>query len=102
MPAAADHLDGRLKGSIPPLITPFKNGEVDYDAYARLVALQMEKGQSRDCGQWNHLGTSDADSGRTQQARRCGARRYREARAGSGGDRIAIAGGNQTIDRACG
>ncbi len=24
----------RLKGSIPPLITPFKNGEVDYDAYA--------------------------------------------------------------------
>ena len=50
--AAADHLNGqlkgqwkgRLKGSIPPLVTPFKNGEVDYDAYARLVALQIEKG----------------------------------------------------------
>jgi len=34
----------RLKGSIPPLITPFKNGEVDYDAYARLVTQQIEKG----------------------------------------------------------
>ncbi|HWF37435.1 MAG TPA: 4-hydroxy-tetrahydrodipicolinate synthase [Candidatus Acidoferrales bacterium] len=34
----------RLKGSIPPLVTPFKNGEVDYDAYARLVTQQIEKG----------------------------------------------------------
>jgi 4-hydroxy-tetrahydrodipicolinate synthase len=34
----------RLRGSIPPLITPFKEGEVDYDAYARLVAFQMERG----------------------------------------------------------
>jgi 4-hydroxy-tetrahydrodipicolinate synthase len=34
----------RLKGSIPPLVTPFKQGEVDYDAYARLVALQIERG----------------------------------------------------------
>src|SRR5579884_2368766 len=34
----------RLKGSIPPLITPFKNGEIDYDAYGRLVAMQIEKG----------------------------------------------------------
>ncbi len=34
----------RLKGSIPPLVTPFKNGEVDYDAYAHLVAQQIEKG----------------------------------------------------------
>lgn len=40
MSAALD----RLKGSIPPLVTPFKNGEVDYDAYARLVAQQIEKG----------------------------------------------------------
>ncbi len=48
MAAALDRLNGqvrgRLKGSIPPLITPFRNGEVDYDAYARLVALQMEQG----------------------------------------------------------
>jgi 4-hydroxy-tetrahydrodipicolinate synthase len=48
MPAAFDplngHVNGRLKGSIPPLVTPFRNGEVDYDAYARLVALQIEKG----------------------------------------------------------
>lgn len=40
MSAALD----RLKGSIPPLVTPFRNGEVDYDAYARLVAIQVEKG----------------------------------------------------------
>jgi len=40
MSAALD----RLKGSIPPLVTPFSNGEVDYDAYARLVAFQIEKG----------------------------------------------------------
>src|ERR1700726_208246 len=48
MAAALDRLNGqvrgRLKGSIPPLITPFRNDEVDYDAYARLVALQMEQG----------------------------------------------------------
>ena len=48
MAAALDRLNGqvrgRLRGSIPPLITPFRNGEVDYDAYARLVALQMEQG----------------------------------------------------------
>jgi 4-hydroxy-tetrahydrodipicolinate synthase len=34
----------RLKGSIPPLLTPFKDGEVDYDAYARLVQMQIEEG----------------------------------------------------------
>lgn len=34
----------RLKGSIPPLVTPFHNGEVDYDAYARLVAFQIKNG----------------------------------------------------------
>ena len=34
----------RLKGSIPPLITPFRDGEVDYDAYAALVELQIREG----------------------------------------------------------
>ena len=33
-----------LKGSIPPLITPFRNGEVDYDAYAKLVEFQIKNG----------------------------------------------------------
>ena len=33
-----------LKGSIPPLITPFKNGKVDYDAYAGLVEFQAKNG----------------------------------------------------------
>ena len=33
-----------LKGSIPPLITPFRNGRVDYDAYAGLVEFQIKNG----------------------------------------------------------
>ncbi len=34
----------KLKGSMPPLITPFKGGEVDYDTYASLVKFQIERG----------------------------------------------------------
>jgi len=34
----------RLRGSIPPLVTPFRGGEVDYDAYAQLVAQQIANG----------------------------------------------------------
>ncbi|HTV50449.1 MAG TPA: 4-hydroxy-tetrahydrodipicolinate synthase [Steroidobacteraceae bacterium] len=34
----------RLRGSMPPLVTPLRGGEVDYDGYARLVAYQIEKG----------------------------------------------------------
>jgi 4-hydroxy-tetrahydrodipicolinate synthase len=34
----------KLRGSIPPLITPFKNGDVDYDAYARLIEYQIAQG----------------------------------------------------------
>jgi 4-hydroxy-tetrahydrodipicolinate synthase len=33
-----------LRGSYPPLITPFRDGEVDYDAFARLVAFQAREG----------------------------------------------------------
>jgi len=33
-----------LKGSIPPLITPFKGGKVDYDAYAGLVEFPVKNG----------------------------------------------------------
>jgi 4-hydroxy-tetrahydrodipicolinate synthase len=33
-----------LKGSIPPLVTPFRHGEVDYEAYARLVEHQIKNG----------------------------------------------------------
>src|SRR5712691_9626521 len=36
--------DGFLRGSYPPLVTPFKNGEVDYDSYARLVEFQIAQG----------------------------------------------------------
>ncbi len=38
-----DRLD-RLKGSMPPLVTPFRNGEVDYDTYAKLVSYQIANG----------------------------------------------------------
>jgi len=34
----------RLKGSIPPLVTPFRDGAVDYDAYGRLIGFQIENG----------------------------------------------------------
>jgi 4-hydroxy-tetrahydrodipicolinate synthase len=34
----------KLRGSIPPLVTPFVADEVDYDAYARLVDFQIEQG----------------------------------------------------------
>lgn len=33
-----------LKGAITALITPFKNGEVDYDAYTELLRFQIKKG----------------------------------------------------------
>ena len=34
----------QLKGSIPPLITPFHNSDVDLESYARLVNFQVEHG----------------------------------------------------------
>jgi 4-hydroxy-tetrahydrodipicolinate synthase len=34
----------RLKGSIPPLVTPFLNGSVDYDTYARIISFHIEHG----------------------------------------------------------
>ena len=34
----------KLKGSIPPLVTPFCDGNPDYDAYARLVEFQIRNG----------------------------------------------------------
>jgi 4-hydroxy-tetrahydrodipicolinate synthase len=34
----------RIKGSIPPVITPFRNGAVDYNAYAGLLEYQVREG----------------------------------------------------------
>jgi 4-hydroxy-tetrahydrodipicolinate synthase len=34
----------RLRGSIPPLATPFRQGQVDYDAYARIVEFHIANG----------------------------------------------------------
>ena len=34
----------RIKGSIPPLFTPFKNGAVDYETYARMIEFQIKEG----------------------------------------------------------
>lgn len=33
-----------LRGSYPPLVTPFAGGEVDYETYARLVEFQIAQG----------------------------------------------------------
>lgn len=33
-----------LKGSIPPLITPFKDGAIDFETYGRLIERQIEGG----------------------------------------------------------
>lgn len=33
-----------IRGSIPPVITPFRNGEVDYEAYASLIEHQVSGG----------------------------------------------------------
>ena len=33
-----------IKGSFPPLITPFTDGKVDYETYARLVEYQIKNG----------------------------------------------------------
>src|SRR5438046_1863379 len=38
-------LDDRfLRGSYPPLVTPFRNGAVDYDKFAELVEYQIREG----------------------------------------------------------
>ena len=34
----------KIKGSIPPIITPFNNNQLDYQAYAGLVEFQINKG----------------------------------------------------------
>ena len=36
--------DGALRGSYPPLVTPFRDGEVDYDSYEQLVDQQVQAG----------------------------------------------------------
>jgi 4-hydroxy-tetrahydrodipicolinate synthase len=36
--------DDFLAGSYPPLVTPFRDGRVDYDTYARLIEFQIRNG----------------------------------------------------------
>ena len=33
-----------IKGSIPPVITPFRDGAVDFEAYAGLINFQVSEG----------------------------------------------------------
>ena len=33
-----------LRGSYPPIVTPFKDGEVDYATYEKLIAFQVKEG----------------------------------------------------------
>jgi 4-hydroxy-tetrahydrodipicolinate synthase len=45
MPQAPDPVQlERLRGSIPPIITPFRAGAVDEDTYARLIRFQIDEG----------------------------------------------------------
>ena len=34
----------RLKGSMPPVVTPFSGGNVDYETYAQLIEYQVDNG----------------------------------------------------------
>ena len=34
----------KIKGSMPPIITPFNDNQLDYEAYAGLVEFQIDKG----------------------------------------------------------
>jgi 4-hydroxy-tetrahydrodipicolinate synthase len=34
----------RVKGSFTPLVTPFLNGRIDFDAFARLIEFQIDQG----------------------------------------------------------
>jgi 4-hydroxy-tetrahydrodipicolinate synthase len=34
----------RIRGSIPPLFTPFRDGEVDFKTYARMIEFQIREG----------------------------------------------------------
>ena len=34
----------KIRGSIPPIVTPFRGGAVDYDAYAGLIEFQVAEG----------------------------------------------------------
>jgi 4-hydroxy-tetrahydrodipicolinate synthase len=36
--------DRKLRGSIPPIITPLRNGEVDYECFAALLEHQVDQG----------------------------------------------------------
>jgi dihydrodipicolinate synthase/N-acetylneuraminate lyase len=47
-----------LKGSYPPLITPFsENGDIDYAAYERLIEFQIREGsQTTRCGRIPRVG----------------------------------------------
>jgi len=36
--------DRKLRGSIPPIVTPFRDGEVDYDRFASLLEHQVDQG----------------------------------------------------------
>ena len=81
----------RIKGSIPPLFTPFRNGEVDYDTYARMIEHQIKEGSH---GILVNGTTSEPASLTVEERNRlvtltmtAGARQS----AGGGGDRLAVA-----------
>ena len=83
----------KLRGSIPPLITPFKNGEVDYEKYAELVELQIDEGSH---GILVNGTTAEPSTLTTEERNRLvdpRRGRHRGARSGGRGDGLAVARG---------
>ncbi|GIT20775.1 MAG: hypothetical protein CM1200mP40_04570 [Gammaproteobacteria bacterium] len=59
-------MNSEIKGSIPPVITPFKNGEIDLDTYRKLIIFMWLKAHM-DIGEWHFRGTFDAYYRRKKQ-----------------------------------
>jgi 4-hydroxy-tetrahydrodipicolinate synthase len=56
----------KFQGTYTALVTPFKNGAVDYDAYSRLIGLQKDAGVTgvMPCGCTGEAATLDGDERR--------------------------------------
>ena len=88
-----------LRGSYPPLVTPFRDGAVDYDAYARLVERQVAEGSH---GVVVNGTTAEPSTSERRGAQRAGAARGADRarpRPGGRGYRLAIACRHDRADR---
>ncbi len=61
-----------FKGSIPALVTPFKDGEVDLEALKNLVDWHIEEGIARARARRHHRREPDAEPRRARAGGRGG------------------------------